>query len=104
MSAGFDDPLIEAVASAISTEARAFNNGNHSGLDYWTPNINPYRDPRWGRGLETPGEDPYHVSSYLNSLILGLQGDLSTEPYTKVVATCKHFAGYDIEGEGCRRL
>jgi xylan 1,4-beta-xylosidase len=60
MSAAFDDALIEAVATVISTEARAFNNDNRAGLDYWTPNINPYRDPRWGRGQETPGEDAFH--------------------------------------------
>lgn len=59
-------------------------------------NINPFRDPRWGRGQETPGEDSYHLSSYVKALILGLQGDVS-DPYKRVVATCKHFAGYDIE-------
>jgi beta-D-xylosidase 4 len=65
-------------------------------LDFWTPNINPFRDPRWGRGQETPGEDPYHLSSYVHALIQGLQGDV-TDPYRRVIATCKHFAGYDIE-------
>jgi len=65
-------------------------------LDFWTPNINPFRDPRWGRGQETPGEDPYHLSSYVHALIQGLQGEVS-DPYKRVVATCKHFAGYDIE-------
>ncbi|KAH6648906.1 beta-glucosidase [Truncatella angustata] len=95
MGAAFDDKLIEAVATVVSTEARAFNNANRSGLDYWTPNINPYRDPRWGRGQETPGEDPFHIKSYVKSLIKGLQGD--DPDYFKVVATCKHFAGYDIE-------
>jgi beta-D-xylosidase 4 len=67
-----------------------------TGLDFWTPNFNPFRDPRWGRGQETPGEDPYHLSSYVHALIQGLQGDVS-DPYKRVVATCKHFAGYDIE-------
>ncbi|KAI1867610.1 hypothetical protein JX265_007412 [Neoarthrinium moseri] len=95
MGAAFDDGLIEAVATVISTEARAFNNANRSGLDYWTPNINPYRDPRWGRGQETPGEDSFHIKSYVKALIKGLQGD--DPDYIKVVATCKHFAGYDIE-------
>ncbi|KAH7379267.1 glycoside hydrolase superfamily [Phaeosphaeria sp. MPI-PUGE-AT-0046c] len=96
MGAAFDDALITAVGKAISTEARAFNNANRTGLDFWTPNINPFRDPRWGRGQETPGEDPYHLSSYVRALIQGLQGDAS-DPYKRVVATCKHFAGYDIE-------
>lgn len=59
-------------------------------------NINPFRDPRWGRGQETPGEDAYHLSSYVKALIAGLQGD-ATDPYKRVVATCKHYAGYDIE-------
>ena len=50
MGAAFDDELITDVATVISTEARAFNNANQTGLDFWTPNINPFRDPRWGRG------------------------------------------------------
>ena len=79
MSAAFDDPLINAVATVISTEARAFNNFNYSGLNFWTPNINPYKDPRWGRGQETPGEDPFHLTSYVNQLIQGLQGSLDPE-------------------------
>lgn len=97
MGAAFDDQLIHDVATVVSTEARAFNNGNRSGLNFWTPNINPYKDPRWGRGQETPGEDPFHLSSYVNMLITGLQGGLDVEPYKKIVATCKHYAGYDLE-------
>ncbi|KAF1359219.1 beta-xylosidase [Lizonia empirigonia] len=96
MGAAFDDALITDVAKVISTEARAFNNANRTGLDFWTPNINSFRDPRWGRGQETPGEDAYHLSSYVKALIQGLQGD-ATDPYKRVVATCKHYAGYDIE-------
>ncbi|KXT09436.1 hypothetical protein AC579_5988 [Pseudocercospora musae] len=95
MGAAFDDQLIHDVASVISTEARAFNNDDRAGLDFWTPNINPFKDARWGRGQETPGEDPYHLSSYVHSLIQGLQGDNPT--YKKVVATCKHFVAYDVE-------
>ncbi|KAL1633914.1 hypothetical protein SLS58_010858 [Diplodia intermedia] len=96
MGAAFDDELIYDVASVISTEARAFSNGGHSGLDYWTPNINPFKDPRWGRGQETPGEDPFHLSSYVQNLIRGLEGN-QDDPYKKIVATCKHFTGYDVE-------
>lgn len=96
MGAAFDDELIYEVASVVSTEARAFSNGGHSGLDYWTPNINPYKDPRWGRGQETPGEDPFHLASYVQNLIRGLEGD-QDDPYKKIVATCKHFTGYDME-------
>lgn len=50
MGAAFDDELITAVATVVSTEARVFNNANRAGLDFWTPNINPFKDPRWGRG------------------------------------------------------
>ena len=96
MSAAFDDQLIHDVASVVSTEARAFNNANRSGLDFWTPNINPYKDPRWGRGQETPGEDPYHISSYVKNLIAGLQGGFGPK-IKKIVATCKHFVAYDLE-------
>lgn len=78
----------------ISNEARAFSNFGHAGLDYWTPNINPYKDPRWGRGSETPGEDPFRIKGYVKALIDGLQG---TEDITKVIATCKHYAAYDLE-------
>ncbi|PCH44282.1 glycoside hydrolase family 3 protein [Wolfiporia cocos MD-104 SS10] len=96
MGAAFDDPLINRVATIVSTEARAFSNANRSGLDFWTPNINPFKDPRWGRGQETPGEDPFHLQSYVYNLITGLQGGLDPE-YKRIVATCKHFAGYDLE-------
>src|ERR1700761_6302264 len=97
MSAAFDDDLLEQVATVISTEARAFNNFGRAGLDYWTPNINPFKDPRWGRGQETPGEDPLHISRYVLRLISGLQGGLKPEPFLKVAADCKHFAAYDLE-------
>ncbi|KAJ7505520.1 glycoside hydrolase family 3 protein [Mycena galericulata] len=96
MSAAFDDAMIKSVATIISTEARAFNNAGRAGLDFFTPNINPFRDPRWGRGQETPGEDPYRISQYVFNLIQGLQGGIDP-PQFKVVADCKHFAGYDIE-------
>ena len=104
IGAGFNDDLVEAVASVISTEARAFNNAGRSGLDYFTPNINPFKDPRWGRGQETPGEDPFHISRYVLRLISGLQGGLNPEPFRKVAADCKHFAAYDLDNwEGITR-
>ncbi|KAJ7855969.1 beta-xylosidase [Mycena olivaceomarginata] len=104
MSAAFDDELIKEIAAVISTEARAFNNAKRAGLDYFTPNINPFRDPRWGRGQETPGEDPLRVSKYVFSLINGLQGGIDP-PLLKIAADCKHFAGYDIENwEGNSRF
>ncbi|KAI0594676.1 glycoside hydrolase superfamily [Biscogniauxia sp. FL1348] len=94
MSAAFNDDLVREVAQTISTEARAFSNAGKAGLDYWTPNINPYKDPRWGRGSETPGEDPFRIKGYVKALIDGLQGN---ENMTKVIATCKHYAAYDLE-------
>jgi beta-D-xylosidase 4 len=97
MSAAFDDDLIHSVATVVSTEARAFNNANRSGLDFFTPNINPFKDPRWGRGQETPGEDPFRIAQYVYALITGLQGGVGPDPYYKIVADCKHFAGYDLE-------
>ncbi|OTA68576.1 glycoside hydrolase family 3 protein [Hypoxylon sp. EC38] len=94
LSAAFDDDLVHAVAETISTEARALSNFGRAGLDYWTPNINPYKDPRWGRGSETPGEDPFRIKGYVKALIDGLQGK---ENITKVISTCKHYAAYDLE-------
>jgi xylan 1,4-beta-xylosidase len=102
MSAAFDDDLVYRVASVISTEARAFSNGGRSGLDFWTPNINPFKDPRWGRGGETPGEDPRRIKGYVKALLSGLEGEQSTR---KVIATCKHYAAYDLERwEGISRF
>jgi xylan 1,4-beta-xylosidase len=96
MGAAFDNALIKIVATVISTEARAFSNDGRAGLDFWTPNINLFTDPRWGRGQETPGEDPFHLSSYVHALINRLQGG-STPKYKRISTICKHFVGYDIE-------
>ncbi|KAG1764528.1 glycoside hydrolase family 3 protein [Suillus occidentalis] len=79
--AAFDDELIKSVGSIVGMEGRAFNNYGRAGLDFWTPNINPFKDPRWGRGQETPGEDPYHIAQYVYNLVVGLQGGLDPEPY-----------------------
>ncbi|KAK3300579.1 glycoside hydrolase family 3 protein [Chaetomium fimeti] len=95
LAAAFDDDLVYKVADKISTEARAFANAGLAGLDYWTPNINPYKDPRWGRGHETPGEDPVRIKGYVKALLAGLEGD--DPSIRKVVATCKHYAAYDLE-------
>ncbi|KAI0191936.1 glycoside hydrolase superfamily [Astrocystis sublimbata] len=97
MGAAFDMPLIASVSNVTSTEARAFSNAGRAGLNFWTPNINPFRDPRWGRGQEVPSEDAYHMSQYVMQLIPGLQGGLTADPYYKLAATCKHYAGYDME-------
>ena len=107
MGASFDRELVHRVADAISTEARAKYHeaqrrppipevppGNSPGriawLTYWSPNLNIFRDPRWGRGQETYGEDPFLTGRMGVAFVKGLQGD---DPhYLKVVATPKHFA------------
>jgi beta-glucosidase len=98
LAATWDTSLIHAVGDTISTEARAkysdaIAHNNHRiyfGLTFWSPNINIFRDPRWGRGQETYGEDPYLTSRIGLAFVTGLQGDDSK--YLKVVATPKHFA------------
>jgi beta-D-xylosidase 4 len=97
MGAAFDDPLISDVASVIGKEARAFGNYEQAGLDFWTPNINTFLDPRWGRGLEVPTEDSFHAQSYVMNLIPGLQGGLDNLDSKQIIATCKHYAVYDVE-------
>lgn len=92
-----DDPLIHDVASTVGKEARAFGNYQQAGFDFWTPNINTFLDPRWGRGLEVPSEDSFHVASYVSQLIPGLQGGLENLDMKQIIATCKHFAVYDVE-------
>ena len=89
------------IIGVTSTEARAFNNAGKCGLTFWTPNINPYKDPRWGRGMETPGEDPRRIKGYVEALLAGLEGsaDEQRNGRKKVIATCKHYAGYDIESK-----
>ncbi|KAL2021304.1 hypothetical protein VTK56DRAFT_7275 [Thermocarpiscus australiensis] len=64
-------------------------------MDYWTPNVNPFKDPHWSRGSETPGEDVLRVKRYAASMIRGLEGP---GPEQRIVSTCKHYAGYDFEG------
>jgi beta-glucosidase len=98
MAATFDDSLLHEVADAISDEARAMYNASirknyrnrFSGLTFWTPNINIFRDPRWGRGQETYGEDPYLTSRMGVALVRGLQGD--DQHYLKTAACAKHYA------------
>ncbi|WP_430543790.1 glycoside hydrolase family 3 C-terminal domain-containing protein [Xanthomonas sacchari] len=98
LAATFDVPLMGQVASTISDEARAKHHqflregahGRYEGLTFWSPNINIFRDPRWGRGQETYGEDPYLTARMGVAFVQGLQGD---DPvYRKLDATAKHFA------------
>lgn len=100
ISASFNDDLVQAIGHTIGQEARAFANAGRAGLDFWTPNINPFKDPRWGRGLETPGEDPYRISKYVEALLKGMEWagqDPDVAGTRQVLATCKHYAAYDLE-------
>lgn len=98
MAATFDPGLIFRVATAISDEARAIHNvaigrgdrSQYKGLTFWTPNVNIFRDPRWGRGQETYGEDPFLSGALGAAFVKGLQGD---DPhYMKAAACAKHYA------------
>ena len=100
LAATFDDDLIYRVASAISDEARAKfniaqsigNRGQYAGLTFWSPNINIFRDPRWGRGQETWGEDPYLTGRLASQFVRGMQGN---DPnYLKVAACAKHLIAH----------
>src|SRR5713226_2631629 len=99
MAATFDEPLMHQIANVISTEFRAKHYADlhkdgssdwYHGLTIWSPNINVFRDPRWGRGQETYGEDPYLTSRMGVAFVTGLQGD--DPKYYQVVSTPKHFA------------
>ncbi len=98
LAATWDTNLIFRVATAISDEARAKHHefvrrgkrNIYQGLTFWTPNINIFRDPRWGRGMETYGEDPYLTGRMAVQFIRGLEGD--DPKYLKTVATAKHYA------------
>ena len=98
LAASFDVPLMHELAVATSDEARAKHHdfvrrgqrGIYQGLTFWSPNINIFRDPRWGRGQETYGEDPYLTARMGVAFVKGLQGD--DPKYYKVIATAKHFA------------
>src|SRR6187551_2828642 len=99
LAATFDAPLVGEVASAISSEVRGLHalarqTGRMgrigTGLDNWSPNLNIFRDTRWGRGQETYGEDPYLTGRMAVAFVKGMQGD---DPrYLKVVSTPKHYA------------
>ncbi|MGA9637247.1 glycoside hydrolase family 3 C-terminal domain-containing protein [Flavobacterium sp.] len=98
LGATFDDNLIQRVANAISDEARAKyneaikidNRSRYAGLTFWSPNVNIFRDPRWGRGQETYGEDPYLTSRIGVAFVKGLQGN--DPKYMKAAACAKHYA------------
>ena len=101
MAASFDPELIEEVFTSVSDEARVKyrlartvetrESVQYAGLTFWTPNINIFRDPRWGRGMETYGEDPYLTGLLGSAVVRGLQGDFS-DGHLKAQACAKHFA------------
>ncbi|XVE90787.1 hypothetical protein DITRI_Ditri20bG0104700 [Diplodiscus trichospermus] len=103
-TASFNQSLWKTIGKAVSTEARAMYNLGNAGLTYWSPVINPVRDPRWGRTTETPGEDPFVVGAFASNFVRGLQ-DVEGAEHTndtrfrplKVSACCKHYAAYDID-------
>jgi len=98
LASSWDEQLMHDIATAISDEARAKHNyftekeirTVYTGLTFWSPNINIFRDPRWGRGQETYGEDPYLTGKMAVQFIRGLQGD--DPKYFKTIATVKHYA------------
>ncbi|KAF4360395.1 hypothetical protein CsatB_008389 [Cannabis sativa] len=102
-AASFDANLWYRIGQVIGTEARAvYNGGEAKGMTFWAPNINIFRDPRWGRGQETPGEDPVVTGKYAVSYVRGVQGD-SFEggklggAHLLASACCKHFTAYDLD-------
>ncbi|KAJ0878415.1 putative glycosidase [Helianthus annuus] len=95
-AASFNTSLWEEIGRVVSDEARAMYNGGMGGLTYWSPNINIFRDPRWGRGQETPGEDPIVAGEYASRYVRGLQGNLPGDRL-KVAACCKHYTAYDLD-------
>ncbi|KAL2551538.1 putative beta-D-xylosidase 7 [Forsythia ovata] len=102
-AATFDANLWYRIAKVIGTEARAiYNEGQAIGMTFWSPNINIFRDPRWGRGQETPGEDPLVTGKYAVSFVRGIQGDSFEggdlkDEHLQVSACCKHLAAYDLD-------
>ncbi|XP_009795794.1 probable beta-D-xylosidase 6 [Nicotiana sylvestris] len=121
-AAAFNRTLWHSIATAIAVEARAMYNLGQAGLTFWAPNINILRDPRWGRGQETPGEDPMVVSAYAIEYVTGFQGlnpkakkgnrngygkkrrvlkeDDNDGERLMLSACCKHFTAYDLEKWG----
>lgn len=94
-ASSFNASLWEAIGRVVSDEARAMYNGGAAGLTYWSPNVNIFRDPRWGRGQETPGEDPVLSAKYATSYVRGLQDNVGNK--LKVAACCKHYTAYDLD-------
>ncbi|GLT64293.1 hypothetical protein SLA2020_367970 [Shorea laevis] len=101
-AASFDARLWYRIGQVIGAEARAvYNAGQAEGMTFWAPNINIFRDPRWGRGQETPGEDPLVTGKYAVAYVRGVQGDSfeggKLKGHLQASACCKHFTAYDLD-------
>ncbi|KAJ9146411.1 hypothetical protein P3X46_028681 [Hevea brasiliensis] len=101
-AASFDAYQWYRIGQVIGREARAvYNAGQATGMTFWAPNINIFRDPRWGRGQETPGEDPLVTGKYAVSYVRGVQGDSfqggKLKGHLQASACCKHFTAYDLD-------
>ncbi|CAA3025988.1 probable beta-D-xylosidase 7 [Olea europaea subsp. europaea] len=102
-AASFDASLWYRIGQAIGEEARGvYNAGEAMGMTFWAPNINIFRDPRWGRGQETPGEDPLVAGEYAVTYVRGIQGDSFEgtqlkDGHLKASACCKHFTAHDLD-------
>lgn len=101
-AASFNETLWTLIARAVGIEARAMYNFGQAGLTFWAPNVNIFRDPRWGRGQETPGEDPFTAARYAVAYVRGFQGEdivaHTQEPSRLMLsACCKHFTAYDLD-------
>ena len=111
MGAAWNRSLWSAVGAAVSDEVRGlYAQGSavawESALFLWAPNVNPFRDPRWGRGQEVASEEPLVCAEYAAHYIPALQGrrgpDAAGRSFLKTVATVKHFFDYDLEGQQVR--
>ncbi|KAJ0980001.1 hypothetical protein J5N97_015475 [Dioscorea zingiberensis] len=103
-TSAFNEDLWNKIGKVLSTEARAMNNLGVAGLTFWSPVINVVRDPRWGRTVETSGEDPFVNGRYAVNFVRGLQDvegyETAADPNSrllKVSACCKHYAAYDVD-------
>ncbi|KAH6756738.1 Glycosyl hydrolase family protein [Perilla frutescens var. hirtella] len=93
----FDSKLWYHIGQAIGREARGmYNEGQARGMTFWTPNTNIFRDPRWGRGQETPGEDPMVASKYVVAYVRSIQGSFEEEPSKMAIFKSGHAASISL--------
>ena len=97
-SCAFNRTMWAATGNQIGREARALQNNGRNGNTYWAPVLNLVREPRWGRNLETPGEDPFVAGAYASSFVTGFQTAREAPYPLQASATCKHFVANEYEG------